>query len=325
MSYIDMHCDTLMMALFKNANLNDSKDVAVDFKRMKEAGALAQFFAIYMPDKPTYELFNIKPMEDQEYFDATFALFLKNLQEHQDVIARAYTAKDVLENRQKGLMSAILTMEDGRMVNGDFEKLEDFYDLGVRALALTWNYENCFGFPNSDDADVMSKGLKPFGKEAIGFMNELGMLVDVSHLSDGGFWDVAKISEKPFIATHSNCRELSPHRRNLSDEMIKVLAEHGGVMGLNFCGAFLNADTKCEKSTIDAMVAHLKHARKVGGIEVVALGSDLDGFAGEMDISHCGEFPKLFDRLQKEGFTESELDKITHENVLRVMKDTLWG
>lgn len=187
MGFIDMHCDTLMMAKFKNTGLYDNKETAVDFKRMKEAGALAQFFAIFMPDKETYDIFQVKQMPDQEYFDALYALFLAQMKEHRDIIARSYTAKDVLDNEKKGLMSAVLTMEDGRMVNGDFEKLEDFYDLGVRALTLTWNYENCFGFPNSRDAAVMEKGLKPFGKEAIEFMNELGILVDVSHLSDGGF------------------------------------------------------------------------------------------------------------------------------------------
>lgn len=324
MGFIDMHCDTLMMAQFKNTGLYDNKETAVDFKRMKEAGALAQFFAIFMPDKETYDIFQVKQMPDQEYFDALYALFLAQMKEHRDIIARVYTAKDVLDNEKKGLMSAVLTMEDGRMVNGDFEKLEDFYDLGVRALTLTWNYENCFGFPNSRDAAVMEKGLKPFGKEAIEFMNELGILVDVSHLSDGGFWDVAKIADKPFIATHSNCRSLSPHQRNLTDEMIKALAEHGGVMGLNFCPAFLNKDINCEDSRIEEMVAHLQHAKNVGGIEVLALGGDLDGCGGNMEVADSLGYPKLFEAIKKAGFTESELDKITHENVLRVMKDTLW-
>ena len=324
MGYIDMHCDTLMMAQFRKSNIYDSDKVAVDFKRMKEAGALAQFFAIFMPDEPCYKEFNLKPMKDKEYFDALFELFLANLKEHSDIIKRAYTAQDVVANEKAGVMSAILSVEDGRMINGDFEKLEDFYDLGVRALTLTWNYENCFGFPNSTDEKVMSKGLKPFGKEAIEFMNDLGILVDVSHLSDGGFWDVAKIADKPFIATHSNCRALSPHPRNLTDEMIKALAEKGGVMGLNFCPHFLNKDIKRKESTIDSMVAHLKHAKNIGGIDVLALGSDLDGTDGDMEIAHCGEYPKLFDRLQKEGFTAEELDKITHKNVLRVMKETLW-
>lgn len=324
MGYIDMHCDTLMLATFGKGNISDNSKVAVDFKRMKEANALAQFFAIFMPDKYTYEYFNLEPMKDSEYFEAAYALFLSNLKEHTDLIRRAYTAQDVLANEKNGYMSAILSMEDGRMVNGDFDKLDDFYDLGVRALTLTWNYENCFGFPNSKDACVMAKGLKPFGKEAVEYMNEIGMLVDVSHLSDGGFYDVAKVAKKPFIATHSNCRSLSPHPRNLTDEMIKILAQKGGVMGLNFCPVFLNEDITKKESTIDLMVAHLKHARNIGGIETIALGSDLDGTEGLMEISSCKDYPLLFDRLKKEGFSEDDMDKLTNKNVLRVMKDTLW-
>lgn len=324
MGYIDMHCDTLMLAYFKEENLYDGKKISVDFKRMKQAGAMAQFFAIFMPDKGLYEHFHVKEMTDQDYFDALFAIFLSNLKEHSDVIRRAYSAQDLLVNDKEGFMSAVLSVEDGRLVNGDFEKLDEFYDLGVRALALTWNDENCFGFPNSADQKIMQQGLKPFGREAVEYMNDLGMLVDVSHLSDGGFWDVARISSKPFVATHSNCRQLSPHQRNLSDEMIRALAEKGGVMGLNFCPEFLNADTLCQDSTIDAMVAHLKHARNIGGIDVIALGSDLDGTDGNLEISHCGDYPKLFDRLSKEGFTAGDIDKITHENVLRVLKDSVW-
>lgn len=324
MGYIDLHCDTLMLAHFLGENLGEGKRISVDFKRMKKAGAMAQFFAIFMPDEGVYEHFHVKEMTDQDYFDALFAIFLSNLKDHADVIRRAYTAQDLLTNEKKGYMSAVLSVEDGRLVNGDLGKLDEFYDLGVRALTLTWNFENCFGFPNSADEKIMSKGLKPFGKEAIEYMNDLGMLVDVSHLSEGGFWDVAKISSKPFVATHSNCRALSPHQRNLSDDMIRTLAEKGGVMGLNFCPYFLNADINCEDSTIDAMVAHIKHARNVGGIEVLALGSDLDGTGGNMEISNCGDYPKLFDCLAKEGFSAGEIDKITHENVLRVLKDSVW-
>lgn len=107
-------------------------------------------------------------------------------------------------------MSAVLTMEDGRMVNGEMEKLEYLYEEGVRAISLTWNGANCFGFPNSREKEIMEAGLTSFGKEALERMNELGILIDVSHLSDGGFYDVARISKKPFAATHSNCRALTP-------------------------------------------------------------------------------------------------------------------
>src|SRR5699024_7042079 len=109
-------------------------------------------------------------------------------------------------------------------------RLHEFYDAGVRLITLTWNYENAAGYPNSRDSSVMRKGLKPFGKVLIEEMNDLGMIIDVSHLSDGGFWDVARRSKKPFIASHSNARAVTSHPRNLTDEMIRAIAEKGGVI-----------------------------------------------------------------------------------------------
>lgn len=326
MPYIDMHCDTLMMAALvdKNKSLYSSEVLHVDYKRMKKSGAMAQFFAIFMPDEATYQYLNVKPMRDKAYFDLLFELYLQNLKAHSDIIMPAHTAQMMQENYKNGKMSAVLTMEDGRMVDSDFGKLDEFYDLGVRVLTLTWNHPNCFGYPHSKNRNDMEKGLTSFGKEAVEYMNEIGMLIDVSHLSDGGFWDVMKISKKPFVATHSNCRELSPHTRNMTDEMIRALGEKGGVMGLNFCPAFLNQDITCKDGKIQTMVDHILHIIKVGGIETAALGSDLDGMSGNLEVPDCGEYDKLFTALKKAGLSESELDKITYQNVVRVMKDTLW-
>lgn len=326
MPYIDMHCDTLMLAALadKKQNIYATDKLAVDFCKMKRAGATAQFFAIFMPDEASYRFLNVKPMKDQDYFDLLFATYLRNLKEHSDIIKSAHCVKDVEENLKEGKMSAILTMEDGRMVGGDFEKLDEFYDLGVRAMTLTWNYANCFGYPHSKNAEEMSKGLTKFGKEAVEYMNELGMLIDVSHLSDGGFWDVIKLSKQPIAATHSNCRYICPHTRNLTDEMVRALGNNGGVMGLNFYPAFLNKDEADKTGKVEVMIQHLKHMVSVGGIEVAALGSDFDGMSGELEIANCGEYNKLFEAMKKAGFCEGEIEKITYKNVMRVMKDTMW-
>lgn len=326
MPFIDMHCDTLMLAAFKDEkkDLFASTKTAVNFKRMKEGGAITQFFAIFMPDEESYRHLGVKPMKDEDYFDLLFEVYLKNLKEHSDIIMPAHCTKDIEANMKAGKMSAVLTMEDGRMVNGEFEKLDDLYDLGVRALTLTWNHPNCFGFPHSKKPEEMAKGLTKFGKESIEYMNELGMLIDVSHLSDGGFWDVMKLSKQPVAATHSNCRELCPHTRNMSDEMIRALGDKGGVMGLNMYPAFLNKDIGDNTGRIETMVQHLKHMVSVGGIEVAALGSDFDGMNGELEVAHCGEYTKLFEAMKKAGFSETEIEKITHKNVLRVMKNTMW-
>ena len=191
---------------------------------------------------------------------------------------------------------------------------------GVCAISLTWNSPNCFGAPNSKDAAVMQTGLTHFGKEAVEVMNGLDILIDVSHLSDGGFLDVVKLTRKPFVATHSNCRALCPHTRNLTDEMIRGLAEKGGVAGINFGPEFLNADTACKESRVEDLVAHVLHFIKVGGEDCVGLGTDFDGIGGNFEIGHPTEMDKLFSALAKEGLSERQLDKLCCENVLRVME-----
>jgi len=220
-------------------------------------------------------------------------------------------------------LAAFFTIEDGRSVDGKMEKIKTYRDMGVSLISLTWNQENCFGFPNSPNAEQMNKGLTAFGKEAIEEMNRLGMLVDVSHLSDGGFWDVAEITKKPFVASHSNCRALSSHPRNLTDEMLKKLAEKGGIAGLNFCGAFLNEDTNCTESRVDAMVSHILHMTRVGGLECAAIGTDFDGISGMLELRSPDKMEKLFDALQKAGLSQDAIEKVAWKNARRVLKDTL--
>lgn len=224
-------------------------------------------------------------------------------------------------NFADGKLSAVFTIEDGRAVQGKMENIKRFYDMGVRAMTLTWNFENCFGAPNSKDPAIMNKGLTDFGKEAIVYMQELGMLVDVSHLSDGGFYDVANICKKPFVATHSNARALCPHQRNLKDDMIRLLGNAGGVTGLNFGPEFLNEDITCKDSTAKLMAKHARHIANLGGVDCVAVGSDFDGIEGNLEISSPAKMELLADALKAEGFTAAEVDKIANGNVLRVMDE----
>ena len=157
-------------------------------------------------------------------------------------------------------------------------------------------------------------------------MNEMGIIVDVSHLSDAGFWDVLDICKKngkPFVASHSNLRSLSPHTRNLTDDMLKALAEAGGCTGINFAPGFLDPDITAQKSKISHMAQHALRMKDLGGIEVVALGSDLDGITGELEIDSIDKMPLLFDEFKKVGFTEGEIEKIAYHNVARVIKDAM--
>lgn len=326
MEFIDMHCDSVWTMFMKDpdiANLYDSNVTSVDFKRMKEGGQLAQFFAVCLMPKGCEKDLGIEPIAYPYFIRLLKEYLVRNVLENQDIIAMAYNADDIDKNRRDGKMSAILTMEDGTAVNGKLERLKTYYDMGFRALTLTWNYTNCFGAPNSKDSRIMKRGLSEFGMEAVEFMQELGMLVDVSHLSEGGFYDVARICRKPFAATHSNAIRLSPHQRNLTDEQIRILGETGSVTGLNYGPEFLNEDVASTESTVHLIAKHARHIADVGGVDCVGLGGDLDGIEGELEISDCSKVYLLAEALRKQRFTESEIEKIFYKNVLRVIHEAM--
>lgn len=166
----------------------------------------------------------------------------------------------------------------------------------------------------------MKQGLKPFGKEVVEYMGELGMIADVSHASDGTFWDILKYAKGPVVASHSNCRAIADHPRNLTDEMIHALSDAGGVAGLNFYGPFLGNPVV---SGIEDMVRHILHMIKIGGSEFPAIGTDFDGFDGMkiLEIPDVSHMEKLWNALKKEGVSESQLDKIWYGNAVRILKN----
>ncbi len=313
----------LLLTDREKADLNHAKSTMVDFNRMKMGGQLAQFFAVFLPAPGMLAPFHIPEISDEEYIQTLRGYLLKNVEAHSDSIRMAYHAEDILTNRAQGKMSAILTMEDGRAAEGNLENIKRFHEMGFRAISLTWNMPNCFGAPNSADPEIMRQGLTDFGKDAVAYMQELGVLVDVSHLSQGGFYDVARICKKPFIATHSNSFALCPHPRNLTDDQIRVLAGAGGMTGLNFGPEFLNRDVQCKDSTAAQIAKHARYIANVGGVDCVGIGSDFDGISGNLEISDCAKVCLLEDALKKEGFSSDEIEKIFYQNVIRVMKDTL--
>lgn len=320
--YIDMHCDTLMRAYMEKKNsIYELPELMLDVRRLAQGGASAQFFAMFMLPESMRENMKESFPEDNDYIEALLAIYDKTLEEQESCIGKCRDYCEYLKNKEAGKISAILSVEDGRVVDGNMEKLKWLRERGVRMMAPLWNYENCFGFPNADDAGIMQKSLTTFGKEAIIVMNDLGMIIDVSHMSDGGFWDVVHLTKKPFAASHSNCRSLAPHRRNMTDEMIKALADKGGVMGLNFYGPFLNVDRTDMKSSIPQMIRHLRHMIKVGGSELPAIGTDFDGMDGEFEIEECSKMQLLFGAMERAGFTTGQIEKIAYKNVERVIKE----
>ena len=321
MKFIDMHCDTIssiyldrMGGEVKKLRENNGH---VDLARLKKGGCLAQNFA----------LFTILKKDPDPYGFARGAcrLFKEELAENDDMIRQAVTVEEILRNDRDGRMSGVLTIEEGGICNGSTDVLRDFYREGVRMMTLTWNYENDLAYPNKVDMNTgismpeTEHGLKKKGIEFVELMEEIGM--DVSHLGDAGFWDVAEIMKKPFAASHSNARAIAGHTRNLTDEMIRTMAERGGVMGINYCPVFLDDREDGGTSRISAMVRHIKHIRNVGGIECIGLGSDFDGISGTLEIDSPSAVHLLEEALYRNGFTQTEVEKIFYRNVLRFYGD----
>lgn len=312
MKILDLHCDTIDR-LMENTNTNLYKNnFSIDINKLKNGNSLAQVFALF---------FDLKNYKEDPFnrFENMHNKLLHELNMYNDFISIARNYDEILKNEKQDKISAILSIEEGEALNGDIKNLYKVYEKGVRLITLTWNYENHIGYPHNKKG-YESKGLKPFGVEVVEAMNELGMLIDVSHLNDGGFYDVAKISKKPFIASHSNSRTITNVSRNLTDDMVKTIANHGGVIGINFCSYFLGTSPI---SKIEDIINHIKHIINVGGIDVVAIGSDFDGISNLVEVEDISQMHKLQDALLFSGLKEKDVEKIMYKNALRVIKDVL--
>lgn len=307
MRVFDLHCDTIM-EIYRNDKKLDNNDLHIDLNKLKLGNYLVQCFAMFVPSvlKDSFSVCN-------EMIDKL------------EMEAKRCGIDILYDNKVKGL-SGILTIEDAGCLNGSIEKLHHFYKRGVKMIGLTWNFVNEVGYPNfvlkKDETpdfktpDVLN-GLTECGIDIVKEMDRLGMLVDVSHLSDKGFYDVASIVKGPFVASHSNCRSICPHVRNLTDDMIRVLSSHGGIMGINYCTDFVNENEK--ETKISDLVKHIRHAVEIGGIDCVALGSDFDGIPHTLEMKDSSELDKLYNAL-KPYFTDEEIEKIFYKNALRVFK-----
>lgn len=316
MKTIDFHCDTMLkiMESSEGAGLKEN-DFQVDIGKLQRGQILAQFFALF------FEL-DVVQEKKKSPFDHTMEMlegFEGELKKNSEFIALARGIEDLENNEKAEKISAFLTIEEGEAMEGSLDKLHHFYKRGVRLITLTWNHENQIGFPNIRYKS-RDRGLKPFGKDVVEAMNHLGMLIDVSHLSDGGFWDVAKISKEPFIASHSNARSVKVHPRNLSDDMLKALGNAGGVTGINFAHYFLSEDPI---SKIEPMLEHMRHIINVAGIEALVLGTDFDGISSELEIENIGEIQRLIKAMEQAGFTTKEIEHITHKNGSRIIGEVL--
>ncbi len=321
MKVVDMHCDTIGELWQKEKQGTPqslrSNTLHIDLEKMQKSDYFLQNFAMFVfLGKEPDPLVNVLEMID---------VYRRELAQNTDLIAPVLCYADIEKNAAVGKMSAMLTVEEGAVLKGNISVLRNLYRLGVRMLTLTWNFENELGYPgttikNEPYPAGKGFGLKPRGIEVVREMNALGMIVDVSHLGDDGFWDVVKYSEKPFVASHSNARAVCGHTRNLTDEMIRAISDKGGVMGINFCGDFLNPNGE---SRMEDMIRHMKHIIHVGGIDCLGLGTDYDGIGGELELSHCDQMQRLAEEMERAGFSEQEIEKIFYKNVLALYREVL--
>lgn len=307
----DFHCDTALALLGDDLNQAGSlrkNNGHIDLERAGKLGGYAQCFACFTTDIPEL-LQGISPIV---LFERELATIQREVDKNSDLISIAYSAAEIEENRAAGIMSAILTLEGTAGIDYNPELLEDLWAIGFRVSSLGWNEKNPLTGSN-----VTGGGLTNLGREYVKEAQRLGMRIDVSHISDEGFWDIMKITEAPIIATHSNSRAVHNHSRNLTDDMFLAIRETGGVAGYNTCRDFTG-----ENPNLDTVCDHILHFLELDPEgKHIALGGDLDGVETMPDgFEGVQSYPALARKLLDRGLTEENVMDIFWNNAIRVMK-----
>lgn len=313
---VDGHCDTLWAAPRQGRDWTASGGGGhVDLPRLVQAGVGIQFMALFSDPQHQEEGYALKALEMIGRFYAGLEAASRRAVAPSLGVVR--TREDV--DRAKEGFWGLLAIEGGEAIGTSLDALYAFYRLGVRSLGLVWNRPNPLG--DGVGAGESAGGLTAFGKKVVKALHELGMLVDVSHLSERGFWDVINVARGPVIASHSNAKALCGHPRNLTDDQIRAIAETGGVVGVNLYPPFLST---AGQATIDDVVRHIEHIAAVGGIECVGLGTDFDGIdtcpAGLEDVT---KLPALAAALKGRGFDGLFIDRVMGGNWARVLRAVL--
>lgn len=306
----DLHCDTALALLGDNLRQAGSlrkNNCHIDLERARTLPGYAQCFACFTtPDFREWR--GVSPVE---VFEREMATVMREVERNSDLISLVYTAADVDENRKNGKMSAILTIEGTAGFGYDPALLEDLYKAGFRISTLGWNEKNPL-----TGSHKTGGGLTDRGREYVKEAQRLGMIIDVSHISDEGFWDIMDITEAPIVATHSNSRAVCDVSRNLTDDMFRAICQTGGVAGFNQCDAFVG-----ENPTIDTACDHFLHFLELDPSgKHIALGADLDGCSKLPEgFNGIQDYPKLASRLLERGVDEAMLYDIFWNNAIGVM------
>ena len=352
MIVLDSHCDSPSQMVRLRDFRRDNDHAQVDFPKLKAGGVDASFFALYTPNR-------LAPAEAHAYALRLLDELDRQVWENGDQVAFARSAEEVEINKQKGLISILIGMENGSPLMGSVAEMEAFWKRGVRYITLCHNGDN--DICDSCAGEGRWGGLSPFGRELVAAMNRQGMLIDIAHAADATVRDCLEYSAAPIVSTHSCCRALASHRRNLPDELIRGIAEKGGVVQVNFYPVFLSdefarvlADSGLEErmdaedrfianpadpaaraawnEVQDALLAlprpgvreiadHIDHVVRIGGIDAVGIGTDYDGIeVPPAGLETVARLPLLFGELRARGYDETALAKIAGGNFLRVLR-----
>jgi len=307
---IDGHADSIGTVLDCKRRLVTRSDLGhLDWPRAREAGLACTVQALF-PD-PVYA--PVAPKRVGEMLDA----LLNEIREDPGV-RLALSAREIREAHAKGELAVLVNIEGAEGIQGSLGLLRNYYRLGVRMMGLVWNHRNEVASGVAEEG--YRGGLTPFGREVVREMNRLGMLIDLSHITPPGFFDVLEVSQQPVLFTHGNCRALYDHRRNLTDEQIKALAAHGGVFGISFVGLFMGAAS----ASLETVADHIDHVcQLLGNADHVAIGSDFDGADIAVGLEDVTSLPELTAALLRRGYGEGDLAKILGGNYLRVFEQVL--
>jgi membrane dipeptidase len=347
---LDTHIDVTPKLQTNWKFAEEHKEGAVDLPRMKRGGLNGLFFSIYMSGTVT----GPKAVNDAV---ERIAAVHKLAADMPGEVMLCTTAADVRRARKEGKIAALMGMEGGHMINNSLAILRMYAALGVRYLTLTHSVNTDWADSSGDTPK--HNGLTDFGKDVVRELNRLGVMVDISHVADKTFWDALAVSRAPMIASHSSCRALSDHPRNMTDEMIKALAAKGGVIQINYLDGFIGSELaeygkkrtaimkEMEKDmpgtdresmlkrrdeatkrlgpppkvSWEVIVDHIDHAVKLVGADHVGLGSDFDGGSMPVGLEDCAQLPKITEALVKKGYSESDIRKILGENTVRLLAD----
>lgn len=314
---VDTHTDTPLWFTRGDFSVGKRKSNQVNIQKMEEGKLDSQFLAIFLAQKERDEASSQAAVEKcLKMIENTYA----DVAKYQDACGIALTEEDALRLKAEGKKAFFLGIENGYAIGKDIKNVKKFKDMGIQYMTLSHSYDNdiCNSSSNTEDA---SKGLTAFGRKVVKEMNKVGMMIDVSHVSEGTFWDVIKYSKDPIFASHSSVKALCDHDRNLTDDQLRALAKNGGVIQICIYDGYLNNDAKA--ASIDDIVKHIDHAVKVAGIDHVGIGSDFDGGGGVLGCKGDNDLINITVKLIEKGYSEEDIRKIWGGNFFRVMNQVI--